>query len=190
MKRFFFSALLLSAISFAVQAQALTLDAALTKASLVIGAPMSSTAKVAVISYETPSKLFSDYIGETLTYNLRTKINREVIGYRNFDTLRTEYTLTGVSVSETRALEIGKALAVDRVLLVTVKQWGASYQMTILPLTVADGKIGSPVRYILREDDLFAELLKGPPVTEQNSAPTESAVRRLRAQQETANEGL
>jgi hypothetical protein len=175
----------------AVQAQQapMTIDAALTKASLVVGAPILRASKVAVISYETPTKVFSDYVGESLTYDLQAKLNRDVISYRNVDTIHKDYKITEEYITDTKAIEIGKALKVDVVLLVNVKGGGGVYQLNILTLNITSGKRVTPLKYSLKEDEVLTELLKGPAVTDQEpgGAPVEGAVRRLRALREASN---
>ncbi|GHT66149.1 hypothetical protein FACS1894110_09340 [Spirochaetia bacterium] len=192
MKKCLMAAMLLVCFSFAAQAQrqqTYTVDEALTRVSLTAGSSMSPGSKIAVISYETPTKTFSDYVGETLTYDLQTKIHRDVITYRNVDTIHRDYKITGADISDTKAIEIGKALKVDVVLLVNVKGLGSAYQMNVLTINVASGKKGTPSRLNLKEDNVLTELLKGPAVTEQApaGAPVEGAVRRLRAMREAAS---
>jgi hypothetical protein len=188
MKKCLIAAALLVCFSFLVQAQeTLTVDAALTKASLQILMP--AKAKVLVISYETPAKTFSDYIGEVLTYDLEIKMKRSVVTYRNVDTIHATYSIKDPSISDTKAIEIGKALGVDVVILANVKKLGDDYQMKFVPLTVKTDRAGTSVTYKLKEDAVLTELLIGPAVTEMEvaGAPVEGAVRRLRAMREASN---
>jgi hypothetical protein len=193
MKKYWGLFALLVCFSFAAQAQqTYTVDEALTRISLVAGGPLSSKSKVAVISYETPTKTFSDYVGETLTYDLQTKLNRDVITYRNVDKIHADYKVTEASISDTKVIEIGKALKVDVVILVNVRGAGTTYQMNVLTINVNSGKKLTPTKLNLKEDDVLTELLKGPVVSdpEPAGAPVEGAVRRLRAMREAAiNQG-
>jgi hypothetical protein len=194
MKKHLIVTMLLVCFSFAAQAQkqkqqTYTVDEALTRVSLTAGSPIAPGSKIAVISYETPTKTFSDYVGETLTYDLQTKIHRDVITYRSVDTIHTDYKINEAGISDTKAREIGKALKVDVVLLVNVKVLGEAYQMNVLTLNVNSGKKLTPLRLNLTEDAVLSELLKGPAVTDMapGGAAVEGAVRRLRAMREASN---
>ncbi|GHV25449.1 hypothetical protein AGMMS4952_03200 [Spirochaetia bacterium] len=188
MKKYGLLVLLCGVFAFPLPAQeVLTVDAALTKASLQILMP--AKAKVLVLSYETPAKTFSDYIGEVLTYDLEVKMKRNVITYRNVDTIHADYRIRDPAISDKKAVEIGKALGVNVVILAAVKKLGSDYQMKFVPLTVRTGKAGTSLTYKLKEDNVLTELLSGPAVTEMEAAgaPVEGAVRRLRAMRDASN---
>ncbi|GHV20181.1 hypothetical protein FACS189494_03430 [Spirochaetia bacterium] len=174
--------LLFAVFSFAAEAQqTLTIDKAITRAVNQVGVIIPRQAKVAVLSYESPSKAFSDYLGDTLTYELQTKMLRNVVSYNNVDSLRKDYNIEASYISDAKAAEIGKALGVDLVILVKVLNAGAIYQMNVQALNITPAKKINPVRYYLSGDAVLAELVKEPPVTDDSAAPTESVIRRLRA---------
>ncbi|GMO31443.1 MAG: hypothetical protein Ta2F_06880 [Termitinemataceae bacterium] len=187
MKKCLSLAVMFLSFSFLVQAQqSLTLDQALTKSINEVAALLPSKSKSVVISYETPSKLFSDYVGDVLTYIYQTKINRNMVTYNHkadVDSIRKNYKVEDSYISEEKAVEIGKALGADHVIFVTAANLGTTCQLTIQPLSVGSTKKYQPVRYTIKEDGTLTELLKAPPVTE-SSPPTEGAVRRLRSQRE------
>ncbi|GMO11442.1 MAG: hypothetical protein Ta2A_19870 [Treponemataceae bacterium] len=188
MKRNILLALAAMCFTFSAYAQVYTLDGALTDGSLQAGAAIPRTAKILVISYETPSKLFSDYVGEVLTGDLEEKMSKDMIRYRNVDILRRTYRITNDFVSEEKTFEIAKALKADFVIFVTVTKRGSGYQINFQPINIAGGKRIQPVKYTVKEDALTTELSSGPPLSEETSAPTEGAVRRLRALRDEQDE--
>jgi TolB-like protein len=156
---------------------------------MVINAAVPIKSKILVISYESPSRLLSEYIAQELTFKLQRNTSRDIIDTITIDSLQKDYNLKGDTLKTTDALKIAKTQEADFLVVVASRKIKDLIRMDIQIKNAGTGKNIQVVSYTIGYDDLLTELLAGPALTDPApvSAPAEGAVRRIRALREVSN---
>jgi tetratricopeptide (TPR) repeat protein len=142
--------------------QSLTLDEAVARAGRDIEGKMKSGANLAVLSFDSGSEMFSEYVIEELTGILVTGGKVSVIERRSLDLLRKEahLQLSG-DVDDDVAVSVGKQLGAQGIVTGSLQDTGAAFRFRIKVINVESARIEAQFGCNLRKDERTAFFMSG-----------------------------
>ena len=174
-KRGFFSILLFSTIALCAYSQSvMTLDEAIRLASSEISSRLNTGTRIAVLSFNSASRIMSNHVLEELTNALVNEGKLTVVAQQNLALLQQEmnFQLSG-DVSDETAQAIGRMLGAEMVVTGTQGIAGSNYRFRFQVLEVETAAIRYSGAHDVRNNSLVRNLMTD--VISQNFSPVERA---------------
>jgi TolB-like protein len=156
------SVFLLSALSVYGQNRTIPLDTAIREAAINIEARITAQSEIALISFNSPSVQFSDYVLDELTANLVYSRNLIVVDRKEIDLIRGElnFQYSG-DVDDNSMQELGRMLGAQFIVSGSLTDIGGVYRIVIRVLNVQTTAIEVQYRTNIVNDSKVKALLEG-----------------------------
>jgi len=159
MKRLLVFVLFLSTI-WAIAAQELALDEAITKAAREIEGELPQRAMVLVLNVASPSETFANYVLDELTDQLVMGRRLTIVDRQNLAAIRAEmnFQYSG-EVSDESMVSIGRMLGAHYILSGSLTDRGANYRLRLRVIAVETARIQTSIIIDLKKDSQIAYLM-------------------------------
>jgi TolB-like protein len=161
MKRFALIALFFTALSVYGQAnRSIPLDSAIEEAAKDMDMRITAKSKIALISFNAPSALFSDYVLDELTANLVNSGHLIVVDRKEIDLIRGElnFQYSG-DVDDNSMQELGRVLGAQSIVSGSLTDIGGVYRIVIRVLNVQTAAVEVQYRTNIVNDNKVRALL-------------------------------
>jgi len=170
---------LLTALSvFGQSSSPIPLDSAIEEAAKNIDAGITAQSKIALISFNSPSVMFSDYVLDELTANLVNSGHLIVVDRKEIDLIRGElnFQYSG-DVSDNSMQELGRMLGAQSIVSGSLTDIGGVYRIVIRVLNVQTAAVEVQYRTNIVNDNKVKALLDGTSYTSRMLAVTADKIR-------------
>jgi len=142
-------------------AQTLTIDEAIVENSNMFSQRIPAKTRVVILNIESESKNLSNYIVSEIESHIDNNTELWLVSKNRLANVLQESGISDLNlIDETTALEIGKKLGAQSVILGSISRLGENYRFRTQALSVEDGNVLAMLSLNIREDEIMSDLLE------------------------------